>query len=114
MYPDPLVRGWALDTDSTIFVGLDVHPDTVTVAVLPEHAKEVEWVKTYPNNYGKLRRAFKRIERHGTIRACYEASGAGYVFQRELTRWGIACEVIAPGLIPVRPGEQHWPQALQG
>ena len=42
-----------------------------------------------------------------TLRACYEASGAGYVLQREFATWGIACTVIAPSLIPTKPGVQR-------
>jgi len=41
------------------------------------------------------------------VRACYEASGAGYVLHRALREWGYACEVIAPSLIPKRPGVQR-------
>ena len=41
------------------------------------------------------------------IWTCYEASGAGYVLQRELATWGIACTVIAPSLIPTKPGVQR-------
>ena len=37
-------------------------------------------------------------------RACYEASGAGYVLQRAMQGWGYHCDVIAPSLIPVKPG----------
>ena len=38
------------------------------------------------------------------MHACYEASGAGYVLHRALCDWGYACAVIAPSLIPKRPG----------
>jgi len=41
------------------------------------------------------------------VNACYEASGAGYVLHRMLTEWGVHCEVIAPSLTPVRPGQQR-------
>ena len=43
----------------------------------------------------------------GEIRACYEASGAGYVLQRALQAWGNRCDVIAPSLIPIKPGVQR-------
>jgi len=43
----------------------------------------------------------------GEIHACYEASGAGYVLHRALREWGYACDVIAPSLIPQRPGVQR-------
>jgi transposase len=43
----------------------------------------------------------------GELRACYEASGAGYVLHRAFAEWGYACEVIAPSLIPQRTGIQR-------
>ncbi len=43
----------------------------------------------------------------GEIRACYEASGAGYVIHRAMKEWGYSSDVIAPSLIPKRPGVQR-------
>lgn len=43
----------------------------------------------------------------GNVRACYEASGAGYVLHRAMQEWGYDCDVIAPSLIPKRPGVQR-------
>ena len=90
-----------------IYVGMDVHKDSVMVAVLPEAAPEPTVVKRLPNDLRKLRRFFDRVARDGEVRACYEASGAGYVLQRALAGWGHACEVVAPSLIPKRPGERR-------
>lgn len=41
------------------------------------------------------------------MRCCYEASGCGYVLHRRLTSWGVACEVIAPSLIPKMAGDRR-------
>ena len=41
------------------------------------------------------------------VRACYEASGAGYVLERKIRSWGHDCEIVAPSLIPRRPGERR-------
>ena len=41
------------------------------------------------------------------LHACYEASGAGYVLHRAFTSWGVHCDVIAPSMIPTKPGHQH-------
>jgi transposase len=60
-----------------------------------------------PNDLAKLKKWLERVARDGEVRACYEASGAGYVLHRALTEWGYACEVIAPSLIPKRPGVQR-------
>ena len=91
----------------TIYVGLDVHKESVTVAVLPASAPAPTRVDKLPNDPAKLRRYFDRLATHGTLRACYEASGAGYVLYRLLPDWGYACEVIAPSLIPKKPGHQR-------
>jgi transposase len=55
----------------------------------------------------KVRRLFRRLSKRGTIRACYEASGAGYVLHRVLVDDGFHCEVIAPSLIPRKPGDHR-------
>jgi hypothetical protein len=55
----------------------------------------------------KVRRLFRRFSGHGPLRSCYEASGAGFVLQRVLAGDGFCCEVIAPSLIPRRPGKRR-------
>lgn len=90
-----------------IYVAMDVHKDSVMVAVLPESSPEPTVVKRLPNDARKLRKFFDRVGRDGEVRACYEASGAGYVLQRALAEWGHACDVVAPSLIPQRPGERR-------
>ena len=90
-----------------ITLGMDVHKDSITVAVLPDGAPAPTRVDRLPNDLGKLRRYCERLAEEGELRACYEASGAGYVLQREMRQWGYACDVIAPSLIPIRPGVQR-------
>ena len=88
------------------FVGVDLHQDTVTVAVLPEGATECRRVQTLANDPARLRRFLRGVEKVGPIHACYEASSCGYVLHRSMTRWGIPCDVVAPSLIPKRPGDR--------
>ena len=83
-------------SSSIIWIGMDVHKDTVMVAVFQGHAREAEVVQQLPNDRRKLRRFFQRWQARGEIRACNEASGAGYVLHRELTDWGFHCDVVAP------------------
>lgn len=94
-------------SSSTIYLGLDVHKDSITVAVLPSAAAVPTRVERLPNDLVKLRRLLARLAREGDLWACYEASGAGYVLHRALEEWGYRCEVIAPSLIPKRPGVQR-------
>jgi transposase len=97
----------AAPLSSTIFLGLDVHKESVTIAVLPADASTATRIDKLPNEPRKLRRYLERLGAPDQMRACYEASGMGYVLHRCLTEWGIACEVIAPSLIPTRPGVQR-------
>lgn len=90
-----------------IYLGLDVHKDSVTIAVLPADAIAPTRIDKYPNDFAKLRRVCERHAKDGTLRACYEASGAGYVLQRAMQGWGYHCDVIAPSLIPTKPGVQR-------
>jgi len=90
-----------------IYLGLDVHKDSVTIAVLPAGAAAPTRIDKYPNDCTKLRRVFERHAKDGELRACYEASGAGYVLQRAMHGWGYHCDVIAPSLIPTKPGVQR-------
>lgn len=90
-----------------IHFGMDVHKDTVMIAVLPEDVDTPTIVKQLPNDDAKLRRFLARVAEDGELRCCYEASGAGYVLHRAIEGWGHACEVIAPSLIPTRPGHRR-------
>jgi len=92
---------------SIICIGMDVHKDSITLAILPSGAGTPTRVERLPNDLVKLKRLLDRVARDGEVRACYEASGAGYVLHRALEAWGYACDVIAPSLIPKRPGVQR-------
>ena len=92
---------------SIIYLGMDVHKESITIAVLPATAKVPTRVERLPNDLAKLKRFVDRLAKDGELRICYEASGAGYVLHRALTEWGYSCDVIAPSLIPKRPGVQR-------
>jgi len=92
---------------SIIYLGLDVHKDSITIAVLPAGAPAPTRLERLPNDLAKLRRFGERLAVQGELRACYEASGAGYVIHRAMRDWGYPCDVIAPSLIPTKPGQQR-------
>jgi len=94
-------------THTIIYLGMDVHKESITIAVLPADARTPTRVDRLPNDLPKLKKWIGRLAREGDLRACYEASGAGYVLHRALQEWGYACDVIAPSLIPNRPGVQR-------
>jgi hypothetical protein len=63
----------------TIYLGLDVYKESITIAVLPTGAPAPARVDKLPNDPAKLRRYLDRLATQGTLRLCYEASAAGYV-----------------------------------
>jgi hypothetical protein len=69
-----------MSSSTSIYLGLDVHQESITVAVLPEGASAPTRVERLSSDLAKLRRFCERLVADGgRIRACYEASGAGYV-----------------------------------
>ena len=92
---------------STIYLGLDVHKESITIAVLPAGAPQPTRIDRLPNDPSRLKRYLDRCAAQGELRCCYEASGAGYVLHRLLRDGGYACDVIAPSLIPQKPGQQR-------
>jgi len=93
-----------INTKTRRFVGLDVHADTISVAIAEKAA--VRSVGTIPNREESIRRLVKKLNEGGEWAACYEAGPTGYTLYWQLTKLGIACEVIAPALVPTKPGDR--------
>jgi transposase len=87
---------------------MDAHKKAISVAMLlPGRRDPEEWQVT--NEPKSIERLAKKLVREapGEVRCCYEAGPCGYVLQRELeAAGGVICEVVAPALIPVKPGER--------
>ena len=88
------------------WIGLDVHLDSITAAILVGDATDAEVVRL-SGDLMQVRRLFRRLAKNGPVRSCYEASGAGFVLHRVLARDGFHCDVIAPSLIPKKPGDRR-------
>ena len=88
------------------FVGLDVHRDSIAIAVAPLDGP-VEHFVEMAHHLPKLRKFFEKLLEGGPVKACYEAGGCGFVLQRAMASWGVPCEVIAPSLIPKKPGDRR-------
>jgi transposase len=92
------------------WVGLDAHKESIEVARLVGEARGSDrWqIENTPRAIGRLARKLRRDAGDGEIRCCYEAGPLGFTLQRQLedSGEGIVCEVIAPSLIPVKPGER--------
>ena len=89
---------------SIVFGGLDVHKESISVCLINRDTGEL-LEEMVPNEHGRLLRATRRWQKMGELQLCYEASGAGYVIKRWMDEAGIACEVIAPSMIPKAPGD---------
>jgi transposase len=87
------------------FIGLDVHADTIAVAIAEPNG-EVRSIGMIPNRLESVRKMIYKLGPVHQLRACYEAGPTGYVLYWQLTQLGVACEVIAPTLIPRKPGDR--------
>ena len=88
------------------YVGLDVHRDTIAVAVADDDQAPSSY-GTIANDPSAVHKLMTRLARpEVTLRVAYEAGPTGYTVHRQLTALGIDCLVVAPSLIPVRPGDR--------
>ena len=87
------------------FLGLDVHAETIAVAVA-EPDGEVRSVGIIPNREEAVRKLVKKLGPGEQLQACYEAGPTGYVLYWQLTALGVRCEVVAPTLVPVKAGDR--------
>ena len=95
-------------TDLTLFIGLDVHKKTISVALVDAAASAtVRFYGTIANTPDTLRGLSKKLSKDGQVlHFCYEAGPCGYGVQRQLTRLGHRCDVVAPALIPRKAGDK--------
>lgn len=87
------------------FVGLDVHADTIAVAVA-EPDGELRPMGIIPNRLESIRKLVAKLGPVQQLKACYEAGPTGYVLYWQLTALGVACVVVAPTLTPVKAGDR--------
>jgi transposase len=92
---------------SIIWVGIDAHKKTLVVSVLgPQGHHEQFSLANTAQDIAKFGRRLTRRPGVAEVRACYEAGTCGYTLQRRLQAVGVHCDVIAPSLIPRKPGER--------
>jgi transposase len=94
----------------TRFIGMDVHKDTIVVAVTTagDTGKATPY-GTLPNSSAALEKLIGRLRQAGggSLKFCYEAGPCGYGVHRTLTRLGEECMVVAPSMIPRRSGDRQ-------
>ncbi|WP_349368220.1 IS110 family transposase [Salinarimonas sp.] len=94
--------------DSTVFVGVDVAKEKHAVAVAEGgRTGEVRYLGEIEATPAAVERLVRKLEKkYGRLHVCYEAGPTGYGLHRQITAMGHVCEVVAPSLIPKRPGER--------
>ena len=85
----------------TVTIGLDVHAASVRLAAV--RGDELLEERTLPYEHEAVERA---VRRWPVVRCCYEAGPTGFGLHRHLVERGICCDVVAPGLVPQRPGDR--------
>ncbi|MFT3840525.1 MAG: transposase [Myxococcaceae bacterium] len=84
------------------FVGLDVHQDTITMAVADADGTAPSVVGTFSSDIPRLVKQLKKLGPASNLRCCYEAGAGGFVLERALTKEGITCIIVAPSLVPTK------------
>ena len=85
----------------TVTVGLDVHARSIRLAAV--RADELLEERTLPYDEEAVERLLRRWP---AVRCCYEAGPTGFGLYRHLVERGVDCAVVAPGLVPQRPGDR--------
>jgi len=96
------------ESSKTLYVGLDVHKDSIAVAYAPEdRGADVVPLGAIGTRQCDIDKLIRKLQSKGaTLVFVYEAGPCGYWLYRYLTRKGLACHVVAPSLIPRKPGDR--------
>ena len=96
-----------MEEDIKVFVGLDVHKDTIVVAVAEagsrDHGKSIG---TIAHDVNKLLKLLARLGQPQNVYVVYEAGPTGFGLQRVLSGRGYRCEMIAPTSVPRSAGQR--------
>ncbi len=97
-----------MEHSTEVFVGIDVAKARNAIAVADgERGGEVRYLGEFDSDEATMRRVVKRLAvKHEHVHFCYEAGPTGYGLYRLIRAMGYDCTVVAPSLIPRRPGDQ--------
>jgi transposase len=99
-------RGRAVAEDTTTYVAFDNSKETLAVAVADGGVRgEVRFRGTIANRVEAVRKLVTRLSaKHPVLNFCYEAGPCGYGLHRQIPSLGHVCTVVAPSLVPTKPG----------
>jgi transposase len=97
-----------MQQSSTLYVGLDVHKESIAVAyVAQDHGAEVVSLGTIGTRQCDIDKLLRHLQSKGQqLVFVYEAGPCGYWLYRYLMKKGYVCWVVAPSLIPKKPGDR--------
>lgn len=95
-----------MDKDTAIYVGLDVHKESVAISVADIGRSPARYVGTFSHDVPKLKKALNKLGAPEQLHVVYEEGPTGYGLQRALKGYGYVCEVIAPSQKPRRAGDR--------
>jgi transposase len=89
------------------YVGLDTHKDTIAVAVSDACGGKPRYYGEIANTPEEITKLAKKLSPDGEVLSfCYEAGPCGYGIYRQISKMGHDCSVVAPSLIPRKPGDR--------
>jgi transposase len=100
----PDVTASIAPADVRLWVSLDVHKFSIVAATLPPTGGKPQ-VSRIETTERAIRRFIDRVGGPEGLAVCYEAGPGGFALWRLLTSMGVACDVVAPSLVPVRAGD---------
>jgi len=92
--------------ESVYYIGMDVHKETVRIAVLKDNSTETVYERTVDNEAEKIVRLLLEFKSKGIVIAGYEAGCLGYITYRNLKKHDIICRILAPNKI-IRSGSDR-------
>ena len=95
-----------MNDDITGYVGLDVHKESIAVAVAAPGREPPRFVGTTGARFKELLKTLSQLGRPGRLLLAYEAGPCGYTLARQLGEHGYRCDVIAVTKTPRKPGER--------
>jgi transposase len=93
-------------TKSVRYVGLDVHAESIIMAVADAGEAPAQVWKSIPYDLRRLLKELERLGSNSRLKVCYEAGPTGFGVQRFLERNAVECVVVAPSLVPVQSGSR--------
>ena len=89
------------------YIGLDVHKETIAVSIAPQNSTEVRRYGIIGGTLDAMDKLVKKLAQENIeLRLVYEAGPCGFVLCRHLRNKGIACDLVAPSLIPKRASDR--------